>query len=219
MAMNSANDLELLSLVAKMPRASLEAVVLDMVPRPRPRTLVPSTDWRNGSASDSSPEGYAFESRIGHSPATRRRRADGTPTGCNRSPDQRGRARGRRDRGRGLSRRLRRRAGAAGPARARIRGRRALGPRARHRRAARAPGRRGRRPADEGGHPRLREAALVKSRLHVGRRVLLPAAVLLLLGVIKTIYKNNYAASMSWCLSDRLLPLEHHQTSAKARTV
>ena len=29
--MNSANDLELLSLVAKMPRASLEAVVLDMV--------------------------------------------------------------------------------------------------------------------------------------------------------------------------------------------
>ena len=25
------------------------------------------TDWRNGSASDSSPEGYAFESRIGHS--------------------------------------------------------------------------------------------------------------------------------------------------------
>ena len=31
MAMNSANDLELLSLVAKMPRTSLEAVVLDMV--------------------------------------------------------------------------------------------------------------------------------------------------------------------------------------------
>ena len=31
MAMNSANDLELLSLVTKMPRASLEAVVLDMV--------------------------------------------------------------------------------------------------------------------------------------------------------------------------------------------
>ena len=26
-----------------------------------------STDWRNGSASDSSPEGYVFESRIGHS--------------------------------------------------------------------------------------------------------------------------------------------------------
>ena len=25
------------------------------------------TDWRNGSASDSSPEGYVFESRIGHS--------------------------------------------------------------------------------------------------------------------------------------------------------
>ena len=25
-----------------------------------------STDWRNGSASDSSPEGYAFKSRIGH---------------------------------------------------------------------------------------------------------------------------------------------------------
>ena len=40
MAMNSANDLELLSLVAKMPRTSLEAVVLDMVPRPRLRTLV-----------------------------------------------------------------------------------------------------------------------------------------------------------------------------------
>ena len=35
------------------------------VPRRRP-SLVPSTDWRNGSASDSSPEGYAFESRIGH---------------------------------------------------------------------------------------------------------------------------------------------------------
>ena len=28
--------------------------------------LRPSTDWRNGSASDSSPEGYAFKSRIGH---------------------------------------------------------------------------------------------------------------------------------------------------------
>ena len=28
--------------------------------------LSPPTDWRNGSASDSSPEGYAFESRIGH---------------------------------------------------------------------------------------------------------------------------------------------------------
>ena len=28
--------------------------------------VVSSTDWRNGSASDSSPEGYAFESRIGH---------------------------------------------------------------------------------------------------------------------------------------------------------
>ena len=26
----------------------------------------PLTDWRNGSASDSSPEGYVFESRIGH---------------------------------------------------------------------------------------------------------------------------------------------------------
>ena len=35
------------------------------VPRRRPG-LVSSTDWRNGSASDSSPEGYAFESRIGH---------------------------------------------------------------------------------------------------------------------------------------------------------
>ena len=29
--------------------------------------ILPSTDWRNGSASDSSPEGYVFESRIGHS--------------------------------------------------------------------------------------------------------------------------------------------------------
>ena len=27
---------------------------------------LPPTDWRNGSASDSSPEGYVFESRIGH---------------------------------------------------------------------------------------------------------------------------------------------------------
>ena len=35
------------------------------VPRRRPG-FVSSTDWRNGSASDSSPEGYAFESRIGH---------------------------------------------------------------------------------------------------------------------------------------------------------
>ena len=34
--------------------------------RRRPRTPPPSTDWRDGSASDSSPEGYAFESRIGH---------------------------------------------------------------------------------------------------------------------------------------------------------
>ena len=38
MAMNSANDLELLSLVAKMPRTSLEAVVLDAPPR-EPRQL------------------------------------------------------------------------------------------------------------------------------------------------------------------------------------
>ena len=166
MAMNSANDLELLSLVAKMPRASLEAVVLDMVPRPRPRKWLSSTDWRNGSASDSSPEGYAH----------------GTPTGCNGPPDQRGRARGRSDGGRSLSRCLRRRAGSPNSARARVRGRRALGARKGHRRTARATGRRGRRPADEGGHPGLREAALVKSRLHVGRRVLLPAAVLLLLG-------------------------------------
>ena len=36
-----------------------------------------STDWRNGSASDSSPEGYVFESRIGHSRVLPRR-------GCNR---------------------------------------------------------------------------------------------------------------------------------------
>ena len=32
----------------------------------------PSTDWRNGSASDSSPEGCAFESRIGHWTVARR---------------------------------------------------------------------------------------------------------------------------------------------------
>ena len=31
------------------------------------QTLLRPTDWRNGSASDSSPEGYVFESRIGHS--------------------------------------------------------------------------------------------------------------------------------------------------------
>ena len=41
------------------------ASVLGTVPRRRPRCFS-STDWRNGSASDSSPEGYAFESRIGH---------------------------------------------------------------------------------------------------------------------------------------------------------
>ena len=40
-------------------------------PRTVPRrrlivTCLRPTDWRNGSASDSSPEGYAFESRIGH---------------------------------------------------------------------------------------------------------------------------------------------------------
>ena len=39
---------------------------------------LPPTDWRNGSASDSSPEGYVFESRIGH--CTRRSSYfDGTP--------------------------------------------------------------------------------------------------------------------------------------------
>ena len=31
------------------------------------RESLQPTDWRNGSASDSSPEGYVFESRIGHS--------------------------------------------------------------------------------------------------------------------------------------------------------
>ena len=31
-----------------------------------PRAFLRPTDWRNGSASDSSPEGYVFESRIGH---------------------------------------------------------------------------------------------------------------------------------------------------------
>ena len=34
--------------------------------RGRVRSLFNPTDWRNGSASDSSPEGYVFESRIGH---------------------------------------------------------------------------------------------------------------------------------------------------------
>ena len=34
--------------------------------RGRVLLCMPPTDWRNGSASDSSPEGYAFESRIGH---------------------------------------------------------------------------------------------------------------------------------------------------------
>ena len=37
-----------------------------LVRGPRPLLFNP-TDWRNGSASDSSPEGYVFESRIGHS--------------------------------------------------------------------------------------------------------------------------------------------------------
>ena len=36
-----------------------------LVRGPRPLLFNP-TDWRNGSASDSSPEGYVFESRIGH---------------------------------------------------------------------------------------------------------------------------------------------------------
>ena len=40
-------------------------VHLPDVPRPRPLSSS-KTDWRNGSASDSSPEGYVFESRIGH---------------------------------------------------------------------------------------------------------------------------------------------------------
>ena len=34
--------------------------------RGRVHRALPPTDWRNGSASDSSPEGYVFESRIGH---------------------------------------------------------------------------------------------------------------------------------------------------------
>ena len=34
----------------------------DLFPKPPQR----DRSWRNGSASDSSPEGYAFESRIGH---------------------------------------------------------------------------------------------------------------------------------------------------------
>merc|ERR1739843_14978 len=49
------------------------------VPRRRPG-LVSSTDWRNGSASDSSPEGYAFESRIGHLRLLQKRRGRGTRT-------------------------------------------------------------------------------------------------------------------------------------------
>ena len=48
------------------------------------RLLSPSTDWRNGSASDSSPEGYAFESRIGHWIERHSHVADGTPTGTGR---------------------------------------------------------------------------------------------------------------------------------------
>ena len=95
MAMNSANDLELLSLVAKMPRA-----------RSRP-------------SSSTRARGVQFFCRmraaVGHSP-----RADGG----HRPPDQRGRARGRRHGGRGLSRRVGR-AGAAGSAGPRVRGRRA----------------------------------------------------------------------------------------------
>ena len=41
-----------------------------LVRGPRPLLFNP-TDWRNGSASDSSPEGYVFESRIGHTHARR----------------------------------------------------------------------------------------------------------------------------------------------------
>jgi hypothetical protein len=49
--------------------AALAGTLPQVVLEPyRGRVLVASlpTDWRNGSASDSSPEGYAFESRIGH---------------------------------------------------------------------------------------------------------------------------------------------------------
>ena len=42
------------------------------MPRRRPYSCLTSTDWRNGSASDSSPEGYAFESRIGQAVHTHR---------------------------------------------------------------------------------------------------------------------------------------------------
>ena len=42
-----------------------------LVRGPRPLLFNP-TDWRNGSASDSSPEGYVFESRIGHLSKTER---------------------------------------------------------------------------------------------------------------------------------------------------
>ena len=40
--------------------------------RGRVHRALPPTDWRNGSASDSSPEGYVFESRIGHCRSHRR---------------------------------------------------------------------------------------------------------------------------------------------------
>ena len=48
-------------------------------PTYRDRVLLSSskTDWRNGSASDSSPEGYVFESRIGQFLGGRRARAPG----------------------------------------------------------------------------------------------------------------------------------------------
>ena len=47
-----------------------------LVRGPRPLLFNP-TDWRNGSASDSSPEGYVFESRIGQFLGGRRARAPG----------------------------------------------------------------------------------------------------------------------------------------------
>ena len=69
------------------PDGDLEAATQAACPRSCSRrtaaaslVVVPSTDWRNGSASDSSPEGYAFESRIGHY-HSKTTAAHGTPTG------------------------------------------------------------------------------------------------------------------------------------------
>ena len=131
MAMNSANDLELLSLVAKMPRASLEAVVLDMVATGHP--------INEGELEVAATEDEACLGACAVAPAPQ------VPQGLEYEAGVLS----------GLERDTVEQLVLRGVA--------------------------GGRPADEGGHPGLREAALVKSRLHVRRRVLLPAAVLLLL--------------------------------------